>query len=106
MRALDFGSLDQLTKQYGTNTQLSGMPESSTTNPSVVFKAKDVRQQIVTLSPDSVLSLMGSRSPLPAVYTDPSTVTTITPGLVGRSSLNMKASSNEDLMSNTSNDDA
>jgi anaerobic dimethyl sulfoxide reductase subunit B (iron-sulfur subunit) len=106
MRALDFGPLNQLAQQYGTNAQLSGMPDPSTTDPAVVFKVKDARKQIVTLSSDSVLSLMGSRNPLPAVYTDSSTVTTITPGQVGRSKLNMKATNNEDMMSATSNDDA
>lgn len=106
MRALDFGPLSDLQAKYGTNAQLNGMPSPSTTTPSVVFKQKDARQQIVTLDTNSVLSLMGNRSPLPAVYTDPSTVTTITPGLVGRNQLNMKASSTEELMDYTSNDDA
>lgn len=106
MRALDFGPLDELIQKYGTNSQLNNMPDPSTTQPSVVFKPKDVRQQIVTLDSSKVLAIMGNRAPLPAVYLDPSTVTTITPGLVGRSQLNMKANSTEDLMSATSNDDA
>jgi anaerobic dimethyl sulfoxide reductase subunit B len=106
LRALDFGKLSDLQTKYGTNSQLGSMPDPSTTTPSVVFKPKDARQQIVTLDTSSVISLMGDRSPLPAVYTDPSTVTTITPGLVGRSQLNMKASSTEELLSLTCNDDA
>lgn len=106
MRALDFGPLATLTQKYGSNTQLSGMPDPSTTNPSVVFKPKDARTQIITLDSSEVISLMGSRGDLPAVYTDSTSVTNITPGLVGRSELNMKASSTEDLMSATSNDDA
>ena len=106
MRALDFGPIDSLTNKYGSNAQLTGMPDPSTTNPSVVFKPKDARVQRIALDPNQVISLMGSRGSLPPVYTDSTSVTNITPGLVGRSQLNMKASSTENLMSSTSNDDA
>ena len=105
MRALEFGPLDQLRQKYGTSARLAGMPDPSTVQPSVVFNAKDARQQIVTLPADRVLSLMAGRDPLPAVYRNPSDATTVSPGQVGRSALNMKAASSSDLMRATSNDD-
>jgi Fe-S-cluster-containing dehydrogenase component len=44
MRALDFGPISQMVQSYGTNSQLSGMPDPSTAKPSVVFKQKDARK--------------------------------------------------------------
>ncbi len=105
MRALDFGPLDQLKQKYGTNAQLPEMPDPSTVQPSVVFKIRNTHQQIVDLPFDRVLSLMAGRDPLPSVYQAPSDATTVSPGLVGRTKLNMKAASSSDLMRATSNDD-
>jgi len=105
LRALDFGPLAQLQQKYGTNAQLSEMPDPSKTTPSVVFKQKDPRKQIVNLSADRVLSLMATRDPLPALYSAPTDETDLSTIQVGRSSLNMKASSNADLMDATQNDD-
>jgi Fe-S-cluster-containing dehydrogenase component len=105
MRALDFGPLSDLIKKYGSNSKLNEMPDPATSQPSVVFKQKDARKQVVALDSAKVLTLMGNRDPLPPIYTDPTAVTATTPGLVGRSQLNMKATSAEDLMISTSNDD-
>lgn len=105
MRALDFGPIDTLTQKYGSNAQLGGMPDPTTTNPSVVFKPKDARKQVVTLD-TKVITLMGNRgNNLPPVYSDATTVTNMTPGLVGRNQLNMKAGSTSELMTATSNND-
>ncbi len=46
-RALDFGLLTDLQKQYGTNQQLDGMPSAQETNPSVVFKPATPAPQYV-----------------------------------------------------------
>jgi anaerobic dimethyl sulfoxide reductase subunit B (iron-sulfur subunit) len=106
MRALDFGPLDTLTQKYEPNAPDTSSTPDNSTDPSVVLKPKDARQQIVTLDPTKVISLMGNRGTLPPVYTDSTSVTNITLGLVGRSILNIKASSTEELMYYTSNDDA
>ena len=105
LRALDFGPLDQLRQKYGTNAQLAEMPDPSTAQPSVVFKAKDARKQVITLPSDRVLGLMASRDPLPSVYSNASDATTTSPGQIGRNKLNMKATSTDDLMKSTRNDD-
>ena len=60
---------------------------------------------MVNLPVDRVLTMMAGRDPLPAVYQTPSDPTAVSPGLVGRSHLNMKATSSSDLMQATSNDD-
>ncbi len=105
MRALDFGKLSDLQAKYGSNAQLAGMPSPSTSNPAVVFKAKDARKQVVNLPTDRVLSLMANRDPLPSVYDTPADATAVTDGLVGRPALNMKASGNQSLLEITRNDD-
>ncbi len=105
MRALDFGPIDTLRQKYGSNAQLAGMPSSSTSSPAVVFKPKDARKQVVTMSPERVLSLMASRDPLPSIYDTPSDATETTDGLVGRDGLNMKANGSQQLLQQTRNDD-
>jgi len=105
MRALDFGPLSTLKKNYPTAvTTLNGMPASQGVNPSILFKPQDSRSALVSYDPNQVLSLMASRpSGLPQVYTNSSAVTTDTLGLSGRQSLNMHLNS-EQLMKATMDD--
>ena len=105
MRALDFGPIGTLRQKYGSNAQLAGMPDSSVASPAVVFKPKDARRQVVSLPSDRVLELMANRDPLPAVYASASDATDVSPGVAGRTSLNMKANGNTQLMNQTRNDD-
>jgi anaerobic dimethyl sulfoxide reductase subunit B len=106
MRALDFDTIDNLRTKYGTNQQLKDLPDPSIADPAVVFKPLDTPKQIVDYDPTEALALLGSRGSLPAIYTDPSQVTTLSPGQVSRSSLNLKPSSVEDLQAATMNDGA
>lgn len=106
VRALDFGPISQLKQTYGTNQQLSQMPDPTTVQPSIVFKPKSAKPQIVPYDTTRALTLNGQRgSTLPPLYTDPSVVTSIPPGVVGRSSLVLKHATVEDLMRATQNDD-
>ncbi len=98
VRALDFGPISQLQKTYGTNQQLEQMPAPAT-EPSIVFKPKAAKPLIVPYDATAALQLNGSRGAhLPPVYTDPTLVTNIPPGVVGRSSLVLRHNSVEDLM--------
>jgi len=80
-RALDFDTMDNLVKKYGSNTQLAGMP-SPTTSPSIVFKPMNPRKTLVPYDENVALTLLGARpSPMPAVYTDPTNVTNVAAGV-------------------------
>jgi len=99
MRALDFGPMSELQSKYGTNADLTGVPSSSTTSPSVVFKAQDAKSQVVAYDGNAALQLLAVRpGSLPSVFSQASDETTITPGLVTRGQLNMKPTSIEDFM--------
>jgi len=103
-RALDFDTVDNLRTKYGSNQQLQDLPDPTISNPAVVFKPLDTPKQIVAYDPNEALALLGSRGSLPPIYTDPSQVTTLSPGQVSRSSLNLKPASVEQLQEATMND--
>jgi len=111
MKALDFDTLANLQKKYGTLQQLPGMPAATTTNPSVVFKVRDPKQTLVPYDTNDVLALHqqrigGSGNPLPNVFASPSDVTGPFPaGLVTHSSLSMKAANVAQAQSTTVNFD-
>lgn len=92
MRALDFDTLENLQKMYGTTQTLAGMPTvPSTLQPSVVFKSMDQKVSLVPYDAGNALSLHGfSSTPV------------IPAGTVQRNALVMKAANSADLMYNTS----
>lgn len=67
-RALDFDTLENLQKKYGTNSDLPGMPSSAQVKPAVIFKALGDKRQIVPYDANRALTLMGDRSPQPTLY--------------------------------------
>ncbi len=80
MRALDFGKLSDLQAKYGTNSQLAGMPDPSSVQPAVVFKAADPKKTIVpydvgqalnlqTTSPDGQTKIFNSQADIVAAST-------------------------------------
>lgn len=106
MRALDFGKLSDLQAKYGTAADLQDLPSSTTTHPSLVVKPIEAKKQLVSYDVPTALSLIGQRgNGLPAIYTSTTDVTSPTV-TVGRTSINLKASSNEKMMAATQNDDA
>ena len=105
-RALDFDTMDNLRSKYGTNQQLEDLPDPTVANPAAVFKPMDATKQIVSYDASQALALLGTRGSLPPIYTDPSQVTTLSPGQVSRSALNLKPTSVEEGMAATTNDGA
>lgn len=79
-RALDFDTMDNLKKKYGTNQQLEDMPTPET-KPAIVFKPAAARKMLVPYNVTEALTLLGKRDPLPAIYTDSSKVTTVATGV-------------------------
>jgi anaerobic dimethyl sulfoxide reductase subunit B (iron-sulfur subunit) len=105
MRALDFGPLDLLRQKYpNASKELQGLPASSGTSPSILFKLPIDHQALVPYDASQAIQLNAKRDPYPAIYTDPS-VLTPQPGVVGRSSLNLKPKNSAELMKATQNDE-
>jgi len=105
LRALDFGPLDALAALYGKVRDLEDLPESRTTNPSVVFRARREKRRIVPYDAGRALRLFMRRDPLPPVFTSPADVTEICEGLVGRDEFRIKHASAQDLLRCTRNDE-
>jgi len=105
LRALDFGPLTDLMKTYGRLQDLEDLPDSRTTKPSVVFKARREKRRLVPYDPEKALRLFMRRDPLPPVFTSLSDITEIPDDLVGRSRLVIKHASAEDLLHRTRNDE-
>ena len=100
-RALDFGKLSDLVAKYGTNAQLSGMPDPSTVKPSVVFKPTDAfpKKQVIPYNTDKALQLFANRpAGLTPSYSTPTDVTDIPQGLIRRNKLVLKPANAEDFM--------
>ena len=111
MKALDFGTLSDLQSKYGKLQQLPGMPDPSTTNPSIVFKPRDAKKQLVPYDSAKVLALAQQRigvsgNPLPNLFNSTTDVTDVSdPTLVTHSQLKMKASNVDEAIKTTVNFD-
>jgi anaerobic dimethyl sulfoxide reductase subunit B (iron-sulfur subunit) len=105
LRALDFGPLDKLTKIYGKERDLEDLPNSRTTRPCIVFRARREKRRLVPYDSEKSLRLFMKRDPLPPVFTSISDMTEIQEGLVGRGKLEIKHASTEDLLRCTRNDE-
>ena len=107
MRALDFDTLANLKKKYGTNQQLTGMPDPSATQPSVVFKPQNPKTQLVPYDATYAIQLMMNRpNGLPAVFNGTTALTGTSSSDVGRGTLNLIAKSTNDFIKNTQNDES
>jgi anaerobic dimethyl sulfoxide reductase subunit B (iron-sulfur subunit) len=105
LRALDFGPLHELMETYGGQRDLEDLPNSETTSPSIVFKARREKRELVPYNSEKALRLFMRRDPLPPVFTSLSHVTDIPEGLVGRNRLVLKHASAQDLLRCTRNDE-
>ena len=110
LRALEFGPLDELRKKYGELDTLEELPDGSTTRPSVVFKPRDGKKQLIPWDGDKALALWQQRGPyaapdLPPTFTDKGAVVNPPSGMVGRSRLVLKAKTVEEFMTATRDDE-
>ena len=103
-RALDFGPISALQQKYGNNQQLNAMPAPST-NPAVVFKPSNPRKTLVPYNVTEALTLLGARPGMPAVFTDPTTVTNVPAG-TSKSQPIFHATSSAEFMIATTDDTA
>jgi len=103
MRALEFGPLDELREKYGDLRWLEDMPRDTITDPAVVFKPADPKQQVLPWDYKRAFELWQERDspegePLPDIFAKKSDVTQAPEGIVGRNRLVLKAKSTEELM--------
>ncbi len=105
MRALDFGRMSDLQQKYGSNADLEGVPGSTTTSPSVVFKPTSANQKLVPYDTAKALALLAQRGSYAPFFSNPSDVTDTAGVTIGRNKLVMKASSVEELMATTTHDE-
>ncbi|MDO8473720.1 MAG: 4Fe-4S dicluster domain-containing protein, partial [Dehalococcoidia bacterium] len=101
----DFGPMEALVARYGDNRDLQDMPSSRTTRPSVVFKPRTRKRQLVPYDAARALELMGRRDPLPAIFASSTDVTDAPREIIGRGRPTIKHESASDLMRCTRNDE-
>ena len=89
----------------GEERDLEDLPDSRTTRPCILFKARREKQRLVPYDSEKALKLFMRRDPLPPVFTSTSDMTEIPEGLVGRGKLVIKHPSAEDLLRCTRNDE-
>ncbi|MBR5259705.1 MAG: 4Fe-4S dicluster domain-containing protein [Eggerthellaceae bacterium] len=105
-RALDFGPLEEMEERYGSVHELEDMPDGSVVKPAVVFKPRAERKTLVPYDPVEAARLMGGRiDQLPDLYDDPSFAIEYDPAIVGYNTLVMKASSVEETLARSKNED-
>jgi len=110
MRALEFGSLNDIREKYGSLRQLEEMPRDSITRPAVAFKPADPKNQVIPWNSDRALELWQTRRPykgeaLPTIFTEKDDVTKASEEIVGRNRLVLKPKGTEELMYYTMDDE-
>jgi len=109
MRALEFGTLDEMTKKYGGLRRLEDMPRDSITRPAVIFKSSAAKSQVIPWDSDRALELWQKREtqdePLPDVFAGKSDVADVPEDIIGRNKLVLKAKNSAELMYYTTDDD-
>lgn len=105
-RALDFGPIDEMEKRYGDLRALKDMPSPDVAEPAIVFKPLHEHKKVVAYDEAEAIRLMQERGDgLPSVFNDSSSVTETSDGLVGYSKLIMKASSVEENLALSKNEE-
>jgi anaerobic dimethyl sulfoxide reductase subunit B (iron-sulfur subunit) len=105
-RALDFGPLDDMKRRYGDLQELEDMPSASIVQPAIVFKPMSEHRQVVPYDMKRALELLASRGDyLPQVFDSSEQATEVYPGLVGYDKLILKASSVEETLARSKNED-
>jgi len=110
MRALEFGSLDELRKKYGNLRRIEDMPKDSITKPAVIFKRRDQKKEIIPWDSDKALELWQKRHPdsgvpLPDVFANKKDITQVPKGTIRSNKLVLKARNVKELMFYTMDDE-
>ena len=105
-RALDFGPLEEMKSRYGNLQMLEGMPDPSETQPAIVFKPASPKRQLVPYDNGKARQLFLQRGEnLPPLCTDPTLITNLPDGLVGKDKLVLKPKSTAQSLNVTRSDE-
>ena len=110
MRALEFGSIEELRAKYGNLARLEDIPRDSITKPAVVFKPADTKKPVIPWDADKALELWQKRQPyqgipLPVVFRAKSDITDPPRIIIGRHRLVLKAKNNAEQLYYTTDDE-
>jgi len=94
-RALDFDTMANLRNKYGTTQQVGDLP-AATTNPSVVFKPRNQKKQLIPYNTSASIPLWANRGSLPAVLPHGASDLQVPAGTVRHGVLKLKTSSVEE----------
>lgn len=110
LRALDFGTVDNLRQWYGPGDVLEGLPKAAKLSPAAVFRKSSPKRQVVSWNGSDALELWRGRGPfalpsLPPLLESLSDVTEVPPGIIRRNRLVLKPHSVQELMYYTQDDE-
>jgi anaerobic dimethyl sulfoxide reductase subunit B (iron-sulfur subunit) len=103
LRALDFGTLEEMETKYGSLRQLEDMPAPNT-KPAFIVRTHTAKKQLLPYDKDKALILMQQRGELGTVFESVEDVTDVKEGTVPRTELKMKHANAKELLENTRND--
>lgn len=104
LRAFDFGPLEEMQAKYGNLRQLEDMPSATMTQPCFIVKQHSPKKDLLPYDRNHALALMQNRGDLGTIFENVEDVTKVAEGVVPRTELKMKHSSNKELMNATRND--
>ncbi|EHL09095.1 putative dimethylsulfoxide reductase, chain B [Desulfitobacterium hafniense DP7] len=103
MRALDFGTLEQMIMKYGNNRQLAGMPEADITRPAVIMTPQAPKKELIPYDKDKAVVLLQQRGELGKVFENIDDLTDLPDDLMNRNRLAMKFRSQDSMLEFTKN---
>ena len=105
MRALDFGTMENIVTKYGTLRQLEDMPDPDETVPSAVFKPRAEKKAYVRYDPAKAIPLLIRRDPLPPVLDSPDEAVNVPRDIIGRGQLVLKPKNTKEATAAFRNDE-
>ena len=109
MRALDFGTLENLKKKYGAGTPLEDFPAGADFKPALITKPHDAKRKVIPYDESKVITLWQKRpytkalgypadDSLPDVFKDSADVTNPPADIIGRGKKWAKPKNSAELM--------
>ncbi|HMK84207.1 MAG TPA: 4Fe-4S dicluster domain-containing protein [Candidatus Bathyarchaeia archaeon] len=95
MRAFDFDTMENLQKKYGSVQQIGDLPPPST-NPSVLFKARNSKKTLIPYDQNAAITLWSTRGSLPAVLPGGAAQLNVPAGTVRHGVLNLRTTTVEE----------
>lgn len=104
LRAFDFGPVDKLAEKYGDLRQLDEMPDPGITRPAYLLKPNPPKKQLIPYDSVKAVALSQKRGNIGTLFESIEDVSNIKEGTVKRNKLQMKHTTNMELMRVTRND--